>query len=407
MSCPPRVAALRRNSRETVDGDLLSRRAISRTPTFWALRSAISSRSANDRYLPDGGLSWIDGMPPRSRNHRVPTGADTPQATAASSLVSPSAIFTQNARSTSRRIGGRPGERIAGRPVIVVVHPAGLPTQHSHDQVLRQPVESTQYTSREFTLLAGELGVRLPVGRTGQCWDNALTESFFATLKSELIGDRPWRSRAAAHTAVFEWIEGWCNLHRLHSSLGYRSPADYEAALAACPPHRWCPPKRSKLRPSVSRVREVRGSGGLVGWVGLRTVVRGPTRGRAWSRFPSPRRAGAGLSGRGQVSVSLDECAGGRAEFHPDASHQRTVPVQQLGAAAGAEPDCLFVFVPLGVELGEPSTGTSRASHRHSPKKLSHRGRRFLAADTSPMGGRVRVGGGSLRDRRRPLDLHS
>ncbi|MEU6890051.1 IS3 family transposase [Streptomyces viridosporus] len=84
-----------------------------------------------------------------------------------------------------------------------------------------------------FTLLAGELGVRLSVGRTGQCWDDALAESFFATLKSELIGDRPWRSRAAARTAVFEWIEGWHNLHRLHSSLGYRSPADYEAALAA------------------------------------------------------------------------------------------------------------------------------------------------------------------------------
>ncbi|MFE4575983.1 hypothetical protein [Streptomyces chartreusis] len=50
------------------------------------------------------------------------------------------------------------------------------------------------------------------VGRTGQCWDNALAESFFATLK---------------------WIEGWYNLHRLHSSLGYRSLADYEAALVA------------------------------------------------------------------------------------------------------------------------------------------------------------------------------
>ncbi|WP_330358267.1 hypothetical protein [Streptomyces chartreusis] len=69
-----------------------------------------------------------------------------------------------------------------------------------------------QYTSREFALLAAELDIRLLVGRTGQCWDNALAESFFATLK---------------------WIEGWYNLHRLHSSLGYRSLADYEAALVA------------------------------------------------------------------------------------------------------------------------------------------------------------------------------
>ncbi|MFC9912378.1 IS3 family transposase [Streptomyces sp. NPDC127197] len=90
-----------------------------------------------------------------------------------------------------------------------------------------------QYTSREFTLLAGKLSIRLSVGRTGQCGDNALAESFFATLKNELIGTQPWPSRAAARTAIFEYIESWYNLHRLHSSLGYRSPADYEAALAA------------------------------------------------------------------------------------------------------------------------------------------------------------------------------
>ncbi|MEU1287759.1 IS3 family transposase [Kitasatospora sp. NPDC005856] len=90
-----------------------------------------------------------------------------------------------------------------------------------------------QYTSREFATLAAEFGVRLSVGRTGQCWDNALAESFFATLKRELLGDRPWASRAAARTAIFEWIEAWYNIRRLHSSLGYRSPAEYETVLAA------------------------------------------------------------------------------------------------------------------------------------------------------------------------------
>ncbi|WP_326570065.1 IS3 family transposase [Actinacidiphila glaucinigra] len=90
-----------------------------------------------------------------------------------------------------------------------------------------------QYTSHEFALLAAEFDVRLSVGRTGQCWDNALAESFFATLKNEPIDARPWSSRAAARTAIFEWIESWYNLQRLHSSLGYRTPADYEAILAA------------------------------------------------------------------------------------------------------------------------------------------------------------------------------
>jgi putative transposase len=73
----------------------------------------------------------------------------------------------------------------------------------------------------------------LPDGRTGQCWDNALAESFFAMLKREVLGDLPWPSRAAARTAIFEWIESWYNIRRLHSSLSYRSPADYEAVLAA------------------------------------------------------------------------------------------------------------------------------------------------------------------------------
>ncbi|MGX4733256.1 integrase core domain-containing protein [Kitasatospora griseola] len=78
-----------------------------------------------------------------------------------------------------------------------------------------------------------EFSARLPVGRTGQCWDDALAESFFAALKRELIGEWLWPSRAATQLAIFEWIEGWYNIRRLHSSLDYRSPAAYEAALAA------------------------------------------------------------------------------------------------------------------------------------------------------------------------------
>ncbi|MEU6708576.1 IS3 family transposase [Streptomyces wuyuanensis] len=90
-----------------------------------------------------------------------------------------------------------------------------------------------QYTSRELASLAGKFNVLLSVGRTGQCWDNALAESFFSTLKNELGDARPWPTRSAARTAILEWIESWYNLQRLHSSLGYRSPAGYEAALAA------------------------------------------------------------------------------------------------------------------------------------------------------------------------------
>jgi putative transposase len=89
-----------------------------------------------------------------------------------------------------------------------------------------------QYTSADYAALARDHGVQLSVGRTGECWDNAVAESFFATIKRELIDTRPWPTRAGLRAAVFDYIEGWYNTRRLHSSLDYRSPAEYEAALA-------------------------------------------------------------------------------------------------------------------------------------------------------------------------------
>jgi transposase InsO family protein len=88
-----------------------------------------------------------------------------------------------------------------------------------------------QYTSAQYAAAATAAGVRLSVGRTGQCWDNALAESFFATIKTELLSRRTWPTRAAAHRAIFEYVEGWYNTHRRHSSLGYLSPVRYEATL--------------------------------------------------------------------------------------------------------------------------------------------------------------------------------
>ncbi|WP_255139246.1 IS3 family transposase [Streptomyces somaliensis] len=110
---------------------------------------------------------------------------------------------------------------------------AACHTRRPDGPVIFHSDRSCQYTSREFADLAGEFGIRLSVGRTGQCWDNALAESFFATLKRELLGEGPWPSRSAVRTTIFEWIESWYNIRRLHSSPGYRSPAEYETVLAA------------------------------------------------------------------------------------------------------------------------------------------------------------------------------
>src|SRR2546422_684247 len=211
-----------------VDGKRPSVRAIARTARPCPRSSAMSSRSANDRYRPDSGVSWIDGMPPRSRNQRTPTGPDTPHAIAASSLESPSAIFIQNPRSTSRRTGGRPGDRIAGRPVSVTIHPRGRPIQHLHLEMLRRPVEFTQYTAIAFGQRCGEMGVRPSMGSVGDAYDNAMCESFFATLECELLDRQRFRTQADARLAVFDFIEGWYNPRRRHSALEHLSPMIFE-----------------------------------------------------------------------------------------------------------------------------------------------------------------------------------
>lgn len=88
-----------------------------------------------------------------------------------------------------------------------------------------------QYSSTAYRAALAAAGLTASMSRRGDCWDNAVVESFFATLKTELIHRRPWATRAEAQRAVFRYIEGWYNPHRLHSALGYHSPAQYEAML--------------------------------------------------------------------------------------------------------------------------------------------------------------------------------
>jgi putative transposase len=190
----------------------------------------MSSRSLNDRYLADSGVSWIDGMPPRSRNQRAPTGPDVPHARAASSLDNPSAIFTQNSRSTSRRIGGRPGDRIAGRPVSVTIHPGGLPIQHLRHEVLRRPVEFTQYLALRYTERLATAGIAPSVGTVGDSYDNALAESVIGLYKTEVIRRQgPWRHVEAVEFATLAWVD-WFNTRRLLAPLGHVPPIEYERA---------------------------------------------------------------------------------------------------------------------------------------------------------------------------------
>ena len=77
-----------------------------------------------------------------------------------------------------------------------------------------------------------EMGVRPSTGSAGECYDNAMAESFFATVECELLDRRSFRTRSEAKRALFDFIEGWYNRHRRHSALGYLSPDDFERAAA-------------------------------------------------------------------------------------------------------------------------------------------------------------------------------
>ena len=88
--------------------------------------------------------------------------------------------------------------------------------------------QGAQYTSLSFGERLREVGIIPSMGRTGSALDNAMAESFVSTLKAELVSGLRFPTRQAAKTAIFEYLETFYNTRRLHSSLGYSSPADFE-----------------------------------------------------------------------------------------------------------------------------------------------------------------------------------
>ena len=94
--------------------------------------------------------------------------------------------------------------------------------------VIHHSDRGSQYTSLAFGQRCREAGVVQPVGSVGDAYDNAMCESFFATLECELLGRRRFPAVAGARREVFSFIEGFYNTRRLHSALGYKSPANFE-----------------------------------------------------------------------------------------------------------------------------------------------------------------------------------
>jgi putative transposase len=109
--------------------------------------------------------------------------------------------------------------------ILVVRRVRVSPNRRVDDSTKWQP---RKYASVEYQRLLAAHGIASSMSRPGDCWDNAVAESFFATLKADLVRDAHWATRALAHAALGEYIEIWYNQQRRHSALGYRSPVQYE-----------------------------------------------------------------------------------------------------------------------------------------------------------------------------------
>jgi putative transposase len=98
--------------------------------------------------------------------------------------------------------------------------------------VIHHSDQGCQYTSIAFGDRCERLGVRTSMGSVGDAYDNAMAESFFATLECELLAQKRFKNQHEAQQAIFEWIEGWYNPHRRHSSIEYLSPIEFERRYA-------------------------------------------------------------------------------------------------------------------------------------------------------------------------------
>jgi hypothetical protein len=213
---------LHRSSREIVDGLRPTAWAIARTPAPVAFRIAISSRSASDRYRPDGAGHEYDDIPPDCRNHLDPTTGATPIRAPAPVWSKPVLTFAQNSRSLAHGCDGAPGDRNGARPVTSLIQSDGLPTATSSIEALLPPVEPSQYTSIRLTDHLALEEILPSIGSVGDAYDNALMESINGLYKAECIRttvfhEGPYRTIADVEFATAGWVD-WYNNRRLRSS---------------------------------------------------------------------------------------------------------------------------------------------------------------------------------------------
>ena len=133
----------------------------------------------------------------------------------------------------SRRVVGWSMQETMERSLVIAALEMALRARDPSPGLLLHSDRGSQYASGDYQALLERAGCACSMSRRGNCWDNAPVESFFSTLKMELVHERDYETPQQARSEIFEFIEVWYNRQRLHSSLGYRSPVDYETMQAA------------------------------------------------------------------------------------------------------------------------------------------------------------------------------
>jgi transposase InsO family protein len=128
----------------------------------------------------------------------------------------------------SRRVIGWAMRHTAERSLTLAALRMALRHRRPAPGMLHHSDRGSQYACGDYQLLLSAHGMRCSRSKKGDCWGNAVAESFFATLETELVSDAHWATREEARLAIFEYIEAWYNRQRRHSTLGYISPAQYE-----------------------------------------------------------------------------------------------------------------------------------------------------------------------------------
>ena len=134
----------------------------------------------------------------------------------------------------SRRVVGWSTSDRIDRELVIQALKAALWQRQPGPGLMHHSDRGSQYASSDFRQILRSRGIECSMSRKGNCYDNAVAESFFHTLKVECVNDENYRTRGQARTSLFDYIEGFYNTRRRHSTLGYISPVDYEKlSLAA------------------------------------------------------------------------------------------------------------------------------------------------------------------------------